>query len=170
MRIIAGSKRGKKLIEKIDSTTRPTTDRVRENVFNVLSNLIDIRGAKVLDLFAGCGAYGLEAFSRGAAEVTFNDSDPRAVEVIKKNCRSVGCEARILNLDFKEAITDEYFDIVFLDPPYNSNFGELALEKINAKIIVFETEKDLQIPYLKKKTYGRARVYFLQKNSSQDQT
>jgi len=174
MRIIAGTKRGKKLAEKVDKTTRPTTDRVRENVFNVLVNMVSLQGAKVLDLFAGSGAYGLEAFSRGAAEVIFNDRGLQAVDVIKKNCRMVGCDAVILNLDFKlalEKLKSKKFDIIFLDPPYESDFIPTALGIIAKQnmlsgdgIIVIESGKELEIPSLKSKTYGRAWLYFVNPN------
>ena len=188
MRIIAGSKRGKKLFEKVDQTTRPTTDRVRENVFNVLDNLIDLKGARVLDLFAGCGAYGLESYSRGAASVIFNDADKQAFEVIKKNCKAIGCGGLVLNLDFRHALeklNGEQFDIIFLDPPYASDFVEHAIDNIAKQnmvseggIIVVETDAN-KIPLLEKgvtplegggvcdfkvqrvKHYGRAYIYFL---------
>jgi len=174
IRIIAGHRKGRKLAAKYDTTTRPTTDRVRENVFNVLFGLVEIRGAKVLDLFAGCGAYGLECYSRGAAEVVFNDSDRKAVEVVKKNCKAVGCEAQVLNLDFKaalEKLKSKKFDIIFLDPPYESDFAINSVEIITKQnmlaengVIVIESEKDLEIVPLKLKIYGRARVYFVNPN------
>jgi len=192
MRIIAGARRGKKLFQKIDETTRPTTDRVRESVFNVLSNLIDIRGTKVLDLFAGCGAYGLESYSRGAEEIIFNDSDRKACDVIRLNCKSVGCDAVSLrgafaeqsgrsnpypdksvisNLDFRAALENlknQRFDIIFLDPPYASDFAMQALDVIQKQnmlaengVIVIETERELPIKFTRVKRYGRALLYFL---------
>ena len=170
MRIIAGTKRGKKITQKIDATTRPTTDRVRENVFNVLGNMVDFGGAVVLDLFAGCGSYGLEAHSRGASKVVFNDKDLRAFDIIKKNCKQCGCDGLVLNLDYLAALDKlktTQFDIIFLDPPYQSDFGEIAIDFIKKHkmleslgIIVLETEKELAIPFVKMKTYGRARLYF----------
>jgi 16S rRNA (guanine(966)-N(2))-methyltransferase RsmD len=174
MRIIAGHRKGRKLATKYDATTRPTTDRVRENVFNVLFGLVEIQGARVLDLFAGCGAYGLECYSRGAKEVIFNDVDKKAVEVIKKNCKSVGCESLVLNLDFKNALEKlggKQFDIIFLDPPYESDFAVKSVEIImkqnmlsDTGIIVIESEKELNIPSLKTKIYGRVRLYFVNPN------
>lgn len=175
MRIIAGTKRGKKITAKIDSTTRPTTDRVRENMFNVLLNLIDINGAKVLDLFAGCGAYGLESYSRGAKQVIFNDHDLQSCGIIKKNCKECGLDAVVLNLDYVgalERLKTARFDIIFLDPPYQSDFALDALKIISIQrmlsdkgIIVIETEKELQIPNVKFKKYGRALLYFLNQDS-----
>ena len=174
MRIIAGHRKGRKIIAKHDSKTRPTTDRVRENVFNTLFGLMEINGARVLDLFAGCGSYGLECYSRGAVEVTFNDTDKQAVEIVKHNCKVVGCDGVVLNLDYKlalEKLKTKKFDIIFLDPPYESDFAEIALEIIMNQnmlsengIIVIETEKDLGVQALKIKTYGRARLYFVNPN------
>ena len=194
MRIIAGSKRGKKLFEKVDTVTRPTTDRVRENVFNVLAGLVDLRGARVLDLFAGCGSYGLESYSRGAAEIVFCDADKAACEVIKQNCKAIGLvipsptciQGRgisgthkatlcyggvVLNLDYKlalEKLKSQKFDVIFLDPPYQSDFALQSLKLIQKQnmlsengIIVIESEQELDLPFVKSKKYGRARVYFL---------
>jgi len=174
MRIIAGHRKGRKLVAKYDDTTRPTTDRVRENVFNTLFSLVEINGAKVLDLFAGCGAYGLECYSRGASEVTFNDADKQAFEITKKNCKSIGCNGEVFNLDFKLALDKlktQQFDIIFLDPPYESDFAEHAVDIIinqnmlaESGIIVIESEKDLKLEPLKFKIYGRAKLYFVNPN------
>lgn len=171
MRIIAGTRRGKTLIHKVDEITRPTTDRVRESVFNVLAGIVDMNDAKVLDLFAGCGAYGLESYSRGAVEVIFNDQDKNAIEVIKKNCASTGCGAVVYNLDFRAALEKlgkEQFNIIFLDPPYESDFAYEALGIITKQnmladkgVIVIETERELEVPFIKFKKYGRALLYFL---------
>jgi len=185
MRIIAGNRRGKKLFEKVDAITRPTKDRVRESVFDVLAGLIDLNGAKVLDLFAGCGAYGLESYSRAAAEVIFNDSDRAACEVIKKNCKLIECSAVTMNLDFREALGKlgtRKFDLIFLDPPYRTDFSMEAIEIIKRTnmlaengVIVVETEQELKIPLrdegvapqgdgvgvLILKKYGRTLVYFV---------
>jgi len=171
MRIISGSKRGKKLIEKIDETTRPTTDRVRENVFNVLANLVEFNRARVLDLFAGSGGYGLEAYSRGATETVFNDCDTNAIATIKKNCVAVGCKATVLCLDFRQALEQlksKKFDIIFIDPPYESDYVQTAFEIICQQemlshdgIIVIESGNQLTIPSLISKNYGRAWLYFV---------
>ena len=169
MRIISGKYRGKKLIEYSDEVTRPTTDRVRESVFNVLVNLIDISGVTVLDLFAGTGAYGLECHSRGANEVVFNDCDARAVSTIKANCKAINLDAQILGLDYKSALEKlkcKKFDLVFLDPPYISDFALQAIPHINLSengIVIVESEKELEFPNfnVKVKKYGRAVIYFL---------
>jgi len=174
MRIISGTRRGKLLIEKVDDTTRPTTDRVRENVFNVLANLVKFQGARVLDLFAGTGGYGLEAFSRGAAEVILNDLDKQALKVLKQNCELVHFNGTVLNLDFRvvlEKYRSEKFDIIFLDPPYESDYIQIALDVIvqqemlsHGGVIVIESGKQLKIPSLVFKNYGRAWLYFVNPN------
>lgn len=175
MVIISGKYRGKKLLEYSDNTTRPTIGRVRESIFNVLSNHVDFMDARVLDLFAGTGAYGLECHSRGASLVVFNDTSVEAIKTIKTNAKSINCAAVILNLDYEAALeklerekSHYNFDIVFLDPPYNSDFGERAIKRINLAekaVIVFETEKSgLEFPadyVVKVKNYGRVFVYFL---------
>lgn len=175
MRIIAGAKRGKKLIQKSDEITRPTADRVRESAFNVLCGFIDLNGAKVLDLFAGCGGYGLEAHSRGAGKVVFNDTDKQAVNILGKNCKACGCDGIVLNLDYSQALDKmrgQTFDIIFLDPPYQSDFAYTAIEIIAKQkmlsekgVIILETENEISIPFVKQKKYGRALLYFLDQHS-----
>ncbi len=163
MRIIAGTHRGKKLIEHFNKTTRPTTDRVKENVFNILSNYINIRGLRVLDLFAGTGAYGIECLSRGAGDVHFNDADEEAVKVIKKNISNIWKNIKITMQDYLGVLSSD-FDLIFLDPPYDSDLGEKAIEKIKTGFIVFETDKEIENPniFLTKK-YGNTFIYFLKK-------
>jgi len=122
-------------------------------------------GARVLDLFSGSGAMGLEAISRGAKEVIFNDTSKAAVDVIKKNGGS-----EIYNLDYMgllEKLRNQKFDIVFLDPPYESDFGVRAIEFLiqnkMAKLTVFESDRnhDFDGLNLRVKKYGKAVVHFL---------
>lgn len=182
MRIIGGKFRGKKLTWLQDTDTRPTTDRVRENIFNILSTRI--RGAIVLDLFAGCGAFSAEALSRGAKQVIANDSSKEAVEIITKNIESLEQhhtnqvrdnnrlgKVKIFQSDFRTLIpklSGFKFDVVFLDPPYFSGFASLAVELLirddllapNAKIII-ESDKgeDISLPLAcTERIYGRAKV------------
>jgi len=167
MRIIAGRYRGKKLAEYYTPSTRPTTDRVKENVFNVLSNRIDFNGIRVLDLFAGTGQYGIKCLSRGAGFVTFNDYDETAVSVIKKNLKTIDGKWTVTNLDFMTALNNaEQYDLIFLDPPYASNLGEQAIEIIKNKkklaqfgLIVFECDTMGLYPDCKR--YGRTNIYFI---------
>ena len=163
MRIIAGTHRGKKLVEYYTLTTRPTTDRVKENVFNLLGNYLDLQGARVLDLFAGTGAYGIECLSRGAGFVHFNDFDIAAINVIKKNLGQIWHNYCITQKDYLAALSGEY-DLIFLDPPYASDYGKRAIDAISHGLIVFETDREFNHPQIiATKHYGRAWIYLIQK-------
>ena len=123
MRIIAGTARGRKIEAPEGLHTRPTLDRVRENLFNILQNRT--RDSQVLDLFAGSGALSLEALSRGAAHAVLVDSDRNAVRIQRKNLEQLGMteQAEVFLCDWKKAAAalaerGEQFDLVFLDPPY----------------------------------------------------
>lgn len=131
MRIIAGEARGRRLFAPDGLDTRPTQDRVRESLFNILGPLVP--GARVLDLFAGSGAMGLEALSRGAAFAALNDFSRAAVKVIERNAALTGAGERalILQRDYRaaiEALRGERFSLIFLDPPYRLRavYGEVA--------------------------------------------
>ena len=123
MRIIAGTARGRKIEAPEGKNTRPTLDRVRENLFNILQ--MNIRDSRVLDLFAGSGALSIEALSRGAESATLVDSDRNASRIQKKNLEALGFadRAEVLLRDWKQAAADlaregRRYDLVFLDPPY----------------------------------------------------
>ncbi|MDE4140182.1 MULTISPECIES: 16S rRNA (guanine(966)-N(2))-methyltransferase RsmD [Rhodobacterales] len=140
MRIIAGEFRGRALaaVGKGDAGAhlRPTTDRVRESLFNVLMHTGAIDGARVLDLFAGTGALGLEALSRGAALVTFVDDGRVAQGLIRKNvgiCRAEDRTALIRRSALKLGQNpDAPYDVIFLDPPYGKDLGQKALAVADA--------------------------------------
>ena len=121
-RIVAGQARGRRLAVP-PAGTRPTADRVREALFSAIDARIDLRGARVLDLFAGSGALGLEALSRGAASVTLVESQPRAAAVIGKNIAAVGLPgATVLRTTAAAALAGwagEPLDVVLVDPPYD---------------------------------------------------
>jgi 16S rRNA (guanine966-N2)-methyltransferase len=120
-RIIAGSARGRRLSVPA-AGTRPTTDRVREAVFNILAARLDFDGLAVLDLFAGSGALGLEALSRGAGSVVFVESDVKAVKVIEANIRASGLSgASVVRRRVADHVErgNAAFDLVFADPPYD---------------------------------------------------
>jgi len=121
MRIIAGRFKGRRLVAPDGSGVRPTSDSLRETLFNVLGQSAD--GWRVLDGFAGTGALGLEALSRGASHVTFIERDRRALDALMKNVRACGAEdaCAIIRDDFERwrADEDETFDLVLLDPPYD---------------------------------------------------
>jgi 16S rRNA (guanine966-N2)-methyltransferase len=121
MRVIAGQWGGRRLVAPAGAATRPTSDRVREALFSVLGDrVVD---ARVLDLFAGSGALGIEALSRGAAEATFVDSAPAAVKAVRANLEALGAQAEVRRADaraFLRGASGEgrHYDLVFLDPPY----------------------------------------------------
>jgi 16S rRNA (guanine966-N2)-methyltransferase len=128
-RIVGGVAKGRRLTVP-QRGTRPTSDRAREALFSSLAGLMDIHGARVLDLFAGTGAVGLEALSRGASWATFIDSDRSAVAMIKANIAVVGIDSaevqrRQAASYLVNAGADEPFDLVFVDPPYR--YGEQQL-------------------------------------------
>jgi 16S rRNA (guanine966-N2)-methyltransferase len=109
--------------------TRPTTDRVRESLFNVLASRVDFEGASVLDLYAGSGALGLEALSRGATSAAFVESDHRAATVIAKNIASLGVAATVRRGPVAAVLAggaDRPADLVFADPPYDVGDAEIA--------------------------------------------
>ena len=122
MRIIAGAYRGRLLESVHDLSVRPTTDRAKQTIFDILSNRIDFENMEVLDLFAGSGSLGLEALSRGARHVTFVDKSRRSLDVLEKNVRSLSCEAHCVwyqaDVFWYLKNANRTFDLVFADPPY----------------------------------------------------
>lgn len=134
MRIIAGEWRGRKLAAPKGDSTRPTADRARETLFAMLtSRLGDFEGLQVADLFAGSGALGLEALSRGAAHCLFVEQDRAAVDVIRANVATLGAQARsrvetasVMQLRAAQAP----LDLILADPPYQSGAGEVALDRL----------------------------------------
>jgi 16S rRNA (guanine966-N2)-methyltransferase len=169
MRVVAGEYRGRRLDAPAGTATRPTADRVREAVFNILG---DVSGAVVLDLYAGSGALGIEALSRGAASATFVDRDERAVAAVRANLQAFGAVARVVRSDATAFLgRDEgaMYDLVFLDPPYDSapELGEGLTEllpKVVAHDAVIVTESDkrsplqLALPLADERTYGDTRI------------
>jgi 16S rRNA (guanine966-N2)-methyltransferase len=121
-RIIAGSARGRRLAVPA-AGTRPTSDRAREGLFNSLAAATDLDGARVLDLFAGTGAVGLEALSRGAVAAVFVESDPKAAEILRRNVSAVGLPGATVLVQpvarYLAAPPARPFDVVFADPPYD---------------------------------------------------
>ncbi|MBQ3182132.1 MAG: 16S rRNA (guanine(966)-N(2))-methyltransferase RsmD [Clostridia bacterium] len=132
MRIITGTARGTKLVTLEGEATRPTSERTKESVFSMLQ--FDIEGRRVLDLFGGSGQMGLEALSRGAASATIVDQSADAVKIIKANAQKTKLFDRcvILTKDYKAYLkgTKEKFDIIFLDPPYDTNMLSEAMRII----------------------------------------
>ena len=139
-RIVGGAAKGRRLAVP-QRGTRPTSDRAREALFNSLAGLMDIADARVLDLFAGTGAVGLEALSRGAAWATFVDSDRTAIAMIKANIATVGIDTtevqrRQAALYLVNGGCDQPFDLVFIDPPYR--YGEQQLGVLLATLATSE--------------------------------
>ena len=133
MRIISGKARGTKLYTLEGTNTRPTLDRVKESIFNIIQN--EIEDATVLDLFAGSGAIGLECLSRGAKKAVLCDKSKEAIQIIKRNIEKTHMEekAQIINADYEnclEKLKNEQFDIIYIDPPYATNYIFKSLEKI----------------------------------------
>ena len=184
MRVISGLARGTKLKTIDEMTTRPTLDRVKESLFNILQN--QIKNSVVLDLFAGSGALGIEALSRGAAKAYFCDTNRDAINVIKENLKKtrLTSKAEVLNVDYKKALNNinESFDLIFLDPPYKLDIAVDALKSIinnnllkSEGIIVIETDeidRDInelynlsEIDIIDKRKYGRANLIFLKRKN-----
>jgi len=154
MIVSSGKFKGRKLADNHYSHIRPTADIVKQAIFNKLS--LNVQSAKVLDLFCGTGALGIEAISRGAKEVVFCDCDARSLSLTKQNLKSLNIDNfRTLKSDFKESLKKlqgEKFDIILLDPPYMSGVYEEALNLIKTYdllaeegIIVCEHEKSVEI-------------------------
>ena len=181
MRIVAGKYRGKQLNSPADDSIRPTSDRARESIFNILGSRLGpvLAGRRVLDLFAGTGALGLEALSRGAEHVTFVDNGVEARGLIRDHIEAFGA-AGITKLLRRDATalgvpgTFGRFDLVFLDPPYGRGLGEQALAELARNgwlapgaTIVWEESADASVDIPPGFTlddtrqYGAASVRFL---------
>ncbi len=174
MRVTAGKYKGRLLINNKYQHIRPTADIVKQALFNKLT--IEILDAKVLDLFSGSGALGIEAISRGASEAVFVDADKRSVDYTKANLKNLGITAKVLHLSFDAALNllkGQQFDIILLDPPYKSELYLPALELISKLnllsdngIIVCEHDKDYTLPLgdfrlLDEKRYGIKKLSYL---------
>ena len=169
MRVITGTARGRKLDTPENYDIRPTTDVVKEALFNIIQ--FDVYGKNVLDLFAGTGQLGIECLSRGAKTCTFVDKDRKAINIVKKNLAK--CE---LNGDIEYDNAGSFlercgkYDLIFIDPPYDTELYEEVLEKINkfdiltdGGIIICESRKNRQLPavlppYIKGKDYSYGKV------------
>ena len=179
MRIIGGRMRGTKLFTLEGNNTRPTLDRVKESLFNIIN--LRLQDATVLDLFGGSGALAIESISRGASKAYICDNSREAINVIKKNIEKTRTEEEIKIFDCNyevciEKITNKV-DIIFLDPPYESDYYKVALNKINEcnilnddGLVVLETDDPERITKMiddqiynvtDKRKYGRVTLVFL---------
>ncbi len=175
MRIVAGELRGRTLFSFAGDSIRPTPDKVREALFNIIQHRI--YGARFIDLFAGTGAMGLEALSRGAKQVTLNDSSRDSQALIKKNLQKLNVADRV-NLTAFDGVSliasgKQQYDIVYIDPPYKAGLNELAVNSAvnslaDGGVIILESEipfegalKGLKI--VDERKYGRVRLTFFEK-------
>ncbi len=184
MRIVSGEFRGKALVAPQGQGTRPTSDRARQAIFNILEHAVwgpELDGARVIDLFAGSGALGFEALSRGAAFCLFVETDEDARGAIRENVDAMGLFGRTrvhrrdaADLGVRPGADGPAFAIAFLDPPYAKGLGEQALARLATggwlapeAVVVFERgsdEPDFEAPGYEKldvRDYGAARVWFL---------
>jgi 16S rRNA (guanine966-N2)-methyltransferase len=169
-RLIAGLWRGRRLVAPEGVETRPTGARARQAVFDILAHAAwcELRGARVLDVFAGTGAYGLEALSRGAASAVFFEQSRAALAALQRNIFSCGVDCRVVAGDVLRAPPGEPHDLVFLDPPYGKDLVPQALAVLAgrgwiapASIIVAELGPGdaLEVPrLLAERAHGKARV------------
>jgi 16S rRNA (guanine966-N2)-methyltransferase len=165
MRIIAGSHRGHRIAAPKGRDTRPTSDRVRENAFNLIG---PVDGASVLDLYAGSGAMGLEALSRGADVAVFVESDRDACRTINANLDKLGLNATVLCQDVARAVAQERrtFDLVLCDPPYDIDATRLPFARLLADdgLLVYESSGRADAPEVDglaqrtSRKYGSARL------------
>lgn len=184
MRVISGELKGRKLAAVPGTSTRPTIDKVKESIFNIIGPYFD--GGTVLDLFAGTGGLGIEALSRGMSRGVFVDKDFKALQVIKKNietCRLEG-QADVFRNDARKAIVQlsergEIFDLVFLDPPYHLNLVPSLLAELERHGLLAESAQVVaehgsntelpdavsQLTRWKLSTYGDTSVSFYRKGT-----
>ena len=176
MRVIAGKYRGRNLKEFNLETTKPTTDRVKENLFNLIQ--FQVADAVVLDLFSGTGALGIESISRGAKQVFLIEKNKDAIKIIKSNLDGIEGDYILKEMDAFTFLNETKikFDIILLDPPYKTDFGVKAIELIlkndllnESGVILFETSSELNFELnfnglnVSKKKYGSVTVYKMEK-------
>lgn len=181
MRIIGGKAKGTKLYTLDGENTRPTLDRVRESLFNILQ--FKIQESIFLDLFSGSGACGIEAVSRGAKKAILCDNSKQAIQIIQKNIEKTHCkeQTEVYQMDFEELLKNKLKEkptITFIDPPYKTDFAIKAVKTMLDKkiinedsIIVIETDqqqklkeqlKDIEVEITDERKYGRAHLIFLE--------
>ena len=155
MRVIGGRSRGRRLSARLPPTVRPTSDRVRESIFDILGSRGGVEGWRVVDLFCGSGALGVEALSRGAASVTFVDSDPTALDAVRKNLDAVGLGEETVTLVRAELPSwlrragipgsTSTFDLALCDPPYDFTRWSELLDALDAGTAVMESSAPVEL-------------------------
>lgn len=165
MNITAGKYKGQKVIAPDENITRPTLSKVRMALFNTLQSLIDFDDATFLDMFAGSGIMGIEAISRGFSKVTAIEKNPKVYRILENNYKSIGEKQTLIKGDSLKFSTEDFFDVVYIDPPYYAGVYEQALSTIkNYKIIILEHTVELNFAgykLLKQKKYGDKYLTFL---------
>lgn len=171
MRVIAGKYRGRTLASFTGEHIRPTSDRVKESLFQILSPRL--AGARVLDLFCGSGALGIESLSRGAAFAQFNDSAKESLGLLRKNLSKISEQYSITCLDFRRCLLSASgkFDLIFSDPPYREDFLFEELSLIGERellcgggLVIHESEREERAPagweISDARSYGRTKIFF----------
>ena len=177
MRIISGKARGTKLYTLEGDITRPTLDRVKESLFNIIQN--DVVGSSFLDMFSGSGAIGLEAASRGAKEVILCEKNKEAISVIKKNIEKTHLDVKLYEMPYEKMLEslNEKIDIVYIDPPYKTDLVYESVKRMldldllgSESLIIVETDeeeriikqiKELEVEIIDKRKYGRVHLIFV---------
>lgn len=169
MRVVAGALGGRRLVTPPGTATRPTTDRVREAIFNSLGSSGVLEGALVADLFAGSGAVGIEALSRGAERCVFVERDRAALRALNDNLDALDLadRAKVLAADVMSVAGTIDADIVFADPPYDFDAWPALLARLRGDLVVAESGTTVVAPsgwsVTRDKKYGRTRVTFLER-------
>jgi len=170
MRVVAGELRGRKISAPDGTTTRPTTDMAREAIFNALTSLDVIVDAAVLDLFAGSGALGIEALSRGAKHCTFIERDREALASLQDNIKKLGLTDRttVIRADALLTVAKvSAIDLVMADPPYEFKNWQGLLSNITAPLVVAESNREITglngWESVRSKRYGRTHVTYLRR-------
>ena len=179
MRIISGKARGTKLYTLEGMVTRPTLDRVKESLFNIIQN--EIVGSVFLDMFSGSGVIGLEVASRGVKKTIICEKNKEAISVIKKNIEKTHLDVKLYEIPYEKMLNslDEKLDIVYIDPPYKTDLAYESVKKLldlnllnDESLVIIETDEEervlkqineLEIEIINKRKYGRVHLIFLKR-------
>jgi len=175
MRVVGGSARGRRLQAPRGRSVRPTSDRAREAIFNMLESRGGLQGRSVVDLFAGTGAMGIEALSRGAASATFVERDGEALRALRANLASLGLEGDVVPGDaVAYAARAAPVDVAFVDPPYDFDGWPELLDGLQAGLAVLESDRELAVgdgwEVVRVKRYGGTVVTLAQPTSAHPTT
>jgi 16S rRNA (guanine966-N2)-methyltransferase len=176
MRVIGGRSRGRRLAAKLPRSVRPTSDRVRESIFDILGSRGGVEGLSVVDLFCGSGALGVEALSRGAASVTFVDLNPAALAAVQDNLTAVGLSEEPVTLvraalpGWLQVTGAPAFDLALCDPPYDFEDWPALLGALRADVVVMESASPVVLPegwvVARERRYGGTLVTVVQRSGS----